>query len=405
MASIKFEFSDTSIAALTPEPKRRMYFDSLAPGFAVEVHPSGKRTFLFYRRVGGQPVKKVMNESRVSAARSRAREWLGDIERWERLGRVTPSPWADDPTKIKFSEVLERYLADHLRKQALTPERADRAEKRARELYNRGLAALGSRRISSIRRSELLAIHTNIAQTGKVQANRVIELYRRVARWGAAEGIHNSPDVLEGFEYTREFSRKRYITVEEQPRFFQTLKREPNRSLRDFVGVLVFTGARKNAVLAMRWCDIDGNLWHIPADASKNGEPYSAPLEPVVLKILAGRKRLTGDSPWVFPSSTRKGEHLRDLKKPWSAFKTRANLGDVHLHDLRRTFSTMTLAAGASLFLTGKALGHKNEASTRPYAQPEIDAIRAAVKGGVALMEANAKKKSPPLLTAKNPTS
>jgi hypothetical protein len=50
----------------------------------------------------------------------------------------------------------------------------------------------------------------------------------------------------------------------------------------------------------------------------------------------------------------------------------------VRLHDLRHNLASVAVAAGESLFVTGKVLGHRKVRSTERYAHLADDPIRAA---------------------------
>ena len=57
----------------------------------------------------------------------------------------------------------------------------------------------------------------------------------------------------------------------------------------------------------------------------------------------------------------------------------RAKLKNLRLHDLRRTLGSWQAAAGASLSIIGRSLGHKNIATTTIYARLDLDPVRASV--------------------------
>jgi integrase len=80
-------------------------------------------------------------------------------------------------------------------------------------------------------------------------------------------------------ERWRKFSRDRFLSGEELGWFFEALDLTENPAFKDFIRLSLFTGARKSNVLSMRWKDIDfeRNVWKIPGELSKNGEPMQIP--------------------------------------------------------------------------------------------------------------------------------
>jgi integrase len=63
------------------------------------------------------------------------------------------------------------------------------------------------------------------------------------------------------------------------------------------------------------------------------------------------------------------------------------------MHDLRRTFGSFQAAAGASLAVIGKSLGHKpGSRATAVYAHLDLDPVRASVDVAVAAIVAASKQ-------------
>lgn len=67
---------------------------------------------------------------------------------------------------------------------------------------------------------------------------------------------------------------------------------------------------------------------------------------------------------WLSRLLTRKSPHLYDPKKGWKRILKRAQIANLHLHDLRTLGSYMAMT-GASLSVIGNALNHKDVSTTR----------------------------------------
>ena len=85
--------------------------------------------------------------------------------------------------------------------------------------------------------------------------------------------------------------------------------------------------------------------------------------------------RLPG-SPFVFPATSGNG-HFVGLRKIWENIRKRAGLNDVRIHDLRHSFASIAVAGGDSLYLVGKALGHRQAKTTEKYAHLSDDPVLA----------------------------
>ena len=140
---------------------------------------------------------------------------------------------------------------------------------------------------------------------------------------------------------------------------------------------MLFTGARKMNVLSMRWEDVhlERALWTIPL--TKSGDSQRVPLAPAAVELLTRRRERSNGSIYVFPG-TRK-PHRTDVKSAWDRIRAAASLEDVRLHDLRRTLGSWQAAAGVSLPIIGKSLGHRDVQTTQIYARLDLDPVRQAV--------------------------
>jgi integrase len=114
--------------------------------------------------------------------------------------------------------------------------------------------------------------------------------------------------------------------------------------------LLLFTGARKGNVLAAKWqdFDLDRDLAH-SAHQSRPGDPL--PLSVEALAVLAQIPRIAGTD-FLFPSHGKTG-HIADPKKAWTDLLARAELANLNIHDLRRTFGSWQATTGASLPVIG----------------------------------------------------
>jgi integrase len=137
----------------------------------------------------------------------------------------------------------------------------------------------------------------------------------------------------------------------------------------------MFTGCRKSEILTLRWVDIDWKHGYLRLADSKTGAKTVALGAPAV-ELLHGLPRIDGN-PYVFPG-TKERARLVGLHKIWHQIRTRAELPDVRLHDLRHSFASVGAASGDSLLIIGKLLGHKNAASTQRYAHLGDDPLRSA---------------------------
>jgi integrase len=157
------------------------------------------------------------------------------------------------------------------------------------------------------------------------------------------------------------------------------------------IRLLVFTGARLNEILALRWEDVDIQRALMDLPDSKTGRK-TIYLNAPALAVLASLPRLQGN-PHVI-CGERDGAGMVNLQKPWRRLRQRAELEDVRLHDLRHSFASVAAAGGLSLPMIGKLLGHRSTLTTQRYAHLADDPARAANEAVAARLSAAMAPKS-----------
>lgn len=93
---------------------------------------------------------------------------------------------------------------------------------------------------------------------------------------------------------------------------------------------------------------------------------------------------------YVFASFSKCG-HIVEPKGAWARILKRAGIGDLRIHDLRRTLGSWQAAAGISTAIIGKSLGHKSPQATAVYSRLHLAPVAAAVETATAAIVAAAK--------------
>jgi integrase len=358
-----------SLIEHTPHPSHGQAFirDTELPGFALRV-TKGCKTFILEKRVQGRMRRLTLGRLgvlTVDAARERARSLLGDIER----GRV-PEQAHKKPT---FGKLAELYIERHARHKKSA--RNDQA------VLRNHLSHWRPKRLADITAGEVALLHGRIGQTTPYQANRVVALLRKMFNLALGWGLFAGRNPAAGVTLHKEHKRYRFLQPDELPRLFHALKEETNEPARVAFLTALFTGARPAAVLAMRWQDL-GDLdretlvWRIPQQHGRPPEviPLVSPLSEAI-KQLPRRE----PNPYVFAGHGR-SEHLVNLKHAWQRIRVKAQIRDVRIADLRRTFVAWLAAGGESLTLMGQILDHAGVAAAQRYAGAYLDPIREALE-------------------------
>jgi integrase len=249
------------------------------------------------------------------------------------------------------------------------------AEHRLWELHIQ--SKLEKKEAAGVATLELERLIHRIGETRPRTGNKVHDLLRRLWNHAIKQGVLKENPCYGVTRFT-EHSRDRVLNQDEIQRLLLALKKEPE-PWRSYFSLLLFTGARKASVAAMRWQDVDrkGCVWNLPAWASKNKKGLSIALVPASIEVLQRIERI--DDIWVFPANSRSG-HIETPTKAWERVKKSASLSDVRMHDLRRTLGTTLAVNGASAHIIAKALGHKSLASAAAYVHLDAEAARAAIE-------------------------
>lgn len=229
--------------------------------------------------------------------------------------------------------------------------------------------------------------------------NREIALLRRVLRWSARRG-HLASSPLHGSGMTAELIHRerntRTTIVQERPGSHITLadflaSAEPR--LRTFVLLLHHTGMRRGEAARLRWdrIDIDLGLAWLPAAETK-GEHGGRDV-PLSAEVLAALKGVPRTSAWLWPSRRADGpEHPDTWTHRFGRLVRRLALtgpdGPPWLHDLRRSFITLSRRRGESETSIMEVSGHRTREAFRRYdVHDRSDVIRFRARMAAARLE------------------
>jgi integrase len=391
--SKRFNFSVRALACLAPPSTGRVYhYDTHehTPGLCVCITANDTRTFYLYRWVKGRPERVrlgLVGELTVDQARTIAKEKIGLIARGIDPQQAKQEARAEPTFGELFTAYLEKYKKP----------RRPKSWEQDQNNFDLHLAQWKSRRLSEITRENVMDLHTRIGKDHPYLANRLLALLSVMFNQARNVGIvHTGENPAEGVQRFEEREREKYLAPDAMPKFFAALDELNTKVTADFFRMALFTGQRRANIQAMRWDQVDLNrgLWTIPD--TKANRAHTVPLVDEAVKVLQDRRKAT-EGPWVFPSPLSDTGHLVEPKKAWKAVLNAAGLNGYRIHDLRHTLASWQAAAGTSLHIIGKGLGHSQASTTRRYAHvgnsPIREAMGSAVKGMMAA--AKVKKKGP----------
>lgn len=417
----------------TLEPREGDYSvrDSEVIGLGVRVRPSGVKSFILTYRLGGQLRKLTLGRADegygLDEARERAREKLQNV----RDGIDPQIEKIAERHALTVNALIDYYLENG---PALKPNKKASSWDTNRIVFDCHVRPLIGRRLArDLTRLDVAKLQLDISQgktarnlkTGHRKRSKVTGGKRvaamAVITLGAAYEFAILTDRLKtnptkGVERFQTVRRERYLSEREIAAISEALAQfeteDPRHAvMADAVRLLILTGCRKSEILTLRWEFVDWDVECLRLPESKTGAK-TVPLADAAVGLLRrrwdesrppdpSRGHNSGDfleveerSPFVLPALKGSG-HFVGLPNLWTKVKARAeeilrtkakevgkdprdvrSLLNVRLHDLRHSFASFAIADGASLFIVGKVLGHKQARTTEIYAHLSDDPLK-----------------------------
>jgi integrase len=352
-------FTDIAIRNLKPGDKRREIPDPGARGLYVVVEPSGFKSFAVRFRFDGKPKKLSLGNIGLSQARKASAHALHEVRegRDPTLAKQQAKAERRAVTANTFRSVVERYMAlvAGLRRdgdQVTFTGNIRTADQQLRTLERAILPTLGNRPVADIRRSEIVALLDKIEiGSGPVAADRALAIIRRVVNWYATRSDNFVPPVIRGMARTstKERARSRILTDDEIRTIWNSNHAGAFSAALRF---LLLTGARRSEVARMRWEEINGDGWTLPASRNKTKQDLTRSLSAAAIAVIESQRN---DCPFVF-SKGRKP--ISTFSRDKAAFDTATGMSNWRIHDLRRTARSLLSRAGIDADTGERCLGH-----------------------------------------------
>ena len=347
-------------------------WDTSPVGFGIRCQRNSKVYCLKYRFHGRQrwlTIGKHGSPWTPETARSEARRLLGMVAD------------GDDPAINRDAEKLaltldaaaKRFIDEHVREK-----RKDGTASEYIRMFDKIiLPVLGRHRVKDIVPADIIRFHSSLRAT-PYQANRCNAVLSKFFNWSEQQALRPQfSNPCRHVEKFKEEKRERMLSPEELGRLGAALINYEARSpfVVAAIKLLIFTGARLNEILTLKWDYVDMELGHARLPDSKTG-PKTIHLPPPALAVLQDLDRVEGNEFVIIGQKA--GTHLVNLNKPWRAIRSDADLDDVRLHDLRHAFASVAVSSGMGLPIIGKILGHSQIQTTARYAHLAVDPVKEA---------------------------
>lgn len=359
---------------------------------------------LYYRTDSGQRRRPTLGDATAvhpAAARSMAREMLGDVARGS-------DPSAERRQRREAPTVAD--LLDGWLEQARTYKKASSLAND--ELYIRKYIkpALGREKVASLTRAQVADLHRKVGRDAPVMANRVLAVVSAALAYAEQEGIRpQGSNVCKLIRRFPEQERHRALSEIELHRLAKTLREWPHeprmatkcprgkrkgepvwveptakvtarrQTVCDVLRLILLTGMRRSEAAHLKWSEVDAERMVLRLEDSKSG-PRLVYLNTAAIEVIERQERQPMN-PFVFASPSKDGSPLSDLKRSWRAIREAAGLDTLRVHDLRHHAGEALAAAGHNEAFIAKLLGHKDLSVTRRYVDVAANPLHRAAEG------------------------
>jgi integrase len=365
--------------AVAPTDKNQIFYrDDQLKGFALRVTLNGVKSFVVEKSIGNKIRRITLGKYgalTVEQARKEAQKLLGQIA-------AGVDPLAEKRVKkmrvVTLSEVMQHYLQA---RKSLKP--------KTLYDYNRVLyiAFLNwkDKPLAFITKDKVAKLHEKIGQErGAAYANLAMRILRALFNFAAgqyedAQGrslITDNP--VKRLSQTRAWyrveRRQSFIKSYELARWYEAVQNLQNKTLRDYLLLILFTGLRRQEAAKLTWEQIDLKSKTLTIIDTKNRQPHTLPLSDYLHTLLLSRQQnKTGN--YVF-SGTGEGGYIIEPRKQMAKVIEATGI-QFTVHDLRRTFITVAESLDIAAYALKRLLNHKmNGDVTAGYIISDVERLR-----------------------------
>ncbi len=363
--------------------RRGRLFDDRVPGLCIEMLASGKKRWLYRRRLKGsdQIVRRSIGLfPTVTIAGARA--WASQLNQQLEAG-IDPREHLEAHQARQVMTVAQAHALYMI---AVREGRASRAKRPSkprtiaykREMFTRIIAPmLSDKAIHDVTEDDLANLVEAKGRTAKVRANRLAAELRVFFGWASSLGgrevglAANPAHRLREIRYP-ETKRARTLSLEEISWLLRALAEE-RPPVRKGMLLWLLTAARLNEVVQAPTCEVRDGTWIIPARRTKTSRTHVIPLGPWA------RSLINLDDDWIIPAARSHGPRDTGWHGALKRVKQRMEGMAGHPidrftpHDFRRTVRSNTLRLGVSTETAEAMLNHAKPDLAQTYEQYEYE--------------------------------
>jgi integrase len=334
------------VSRLRPSDKPFLVWDDYQRGLAIQIQPSGYRSYKLIYRFHNRPRWYHLGAADAIALAD-ARKLAAELMLRVIKGEDPAAEKRASRSSGTFAELANRYVEEHAKKR-------NKSWQHGEKIVRRYLLPLWGRLdAKTVTRSDVRTMMGKMSDA-PILANQVLASASAIFTWANKQELLVS-NPCRGVERNATVSRERVLADTELPLFWQAFSTAgvPGAALR----VLLLTGQRPGEVTRMRFDQIVDGWWTLPgaADAAtkwpgtKNAQTHRVWLPQSVQDIIAGLN--IGDD-FVFGQPLKVTPTMRNIC-------TQLKVPRATPHDLRRTHGSTITRLGFGRDAMNRIQNHK----------------------------------------------
>ena len=310
-----------------------------------------RNTYWFRGMVEGKLIQRSLKTSDEAEAIVRARALIDEIAHGDPISLLS---WPTAIERFIAFKTAEGNSAAHLRHQ--------------RQLLTKTSIETGTRDPADVTQADVekwMALRKN-PRTRLMFLEMLSRFFRYLVQHGHLRA--NPCDGIQRPKKVPRAVRKRFLSREDAERL---LMAPCGDDLRFLLFCALHAGLRVGEICAARpeWFDLSRGLLHVTADAgwrAKDGDDRTIPLTPQFRAFLESYGLR---SPYMLrpEKAPARAVYRVDMRVPFLKHLAACGIRDCTFHDLRRTFASLHVSAGTSIYLVAKWLGDAVAVVERHY--------------------------------------
>ncbi len=364
-------------------PSRQVLWDGKVGGFGCRVTPQGGKQYILSYRFNGRPRLMSLGPIEHFKTLEQARDKAVDLLHGLHHDGIDPLSTRERLSGAETIEVMwETYRVNHLSKLSLNVRNnllgSDPDNQPGGWWKNHIAPHLKHLKPQQATKGDLVRLHDTVTRdSGPVVANRCIQRLAHFFDWLAERDEHlfapGWKNPARGVTLHKENPRDHFLTVEQMKTLFNALETHEDPYFRGFIGLLLFTAARKNEILNLKWSDVDLQTRIARVKRTKNGKPLAMPLPQLAVGLFESLPRIAGNE-FVFPAPRPDSTGCtapRPMTEPRPLYKKLLKqLGlpiETTFHDLRRSVGCSLASAGYSETMISAMLNNTATMAAKHY--------------------------------------